>query len=261
MKRSFIAGTILCFLFQAAAAFAAEEASEPKDASPKKSEVSEILDSMGYPELQVVPRATERLAIEAKIEDSSAVVTHWPIQFSGFATLIVGITSNSNLRDNLTDKEKSDSAMIGSVTTAVGLGWIVGSAIIGAQRPYRAGLTSINKYPGKDERSALLRERLAEEALERPARVWHIFENVSVITNLGVCIGAAWHANETGKIIAGVGAIMAFVPYVFEDHSVEVYEKHIEYKKKIYTPVKSASFQYESKSKTFTPMTNLAWEF
>ena len=216
---------------------------------------------MGYPELQVVPRASERLAIEAKSEDSSGIVAHWPIQLSGLATLYVGFAAKGNLRTDLTEKEKSDSNTIASVTTAIGAGWILGTALLGAQRPYRSGVYAINKYPGKDERATLLRERLAEEALEKPARTMRVLQNFSVISNAVVNIASGWHANESGKITAGVGLLLSFLPYVFEDHSIAVYEKHIEYKKKIYTPLKSAYFSYDSKSKSLTPMTGLAWEF
>jgi hypothetical protein len=239
----------------------AEEGSEPAKESPKKNEISEILDSMGYPELQVVPRASERLAIEAKSEDTSAVISHWPIMFSGLVTAAVGISTKSALRTDLTDKEKSDSATISSVTTAIGIGWLVGAGVMGARRPYRSGVNAINKYSGKDERSTLLRERLAEEALEKPARTMRVLQNFAVISNAAVNIASAWHANETGKITAGVGLLFSFLPYVFEDHSIDVYEKHIEYKKKIYAPLKSAYFSYDTKSKSLTPMTGLAWEF
>ncbi len=235
-------------------AWSAEE-SEP---ATKKSEISEILDSMGYPELQVVPRASERLVLEAKSED---LFTHWPIQISGLATLFVGFTAKSTQRPDLSDKQKSDATTIAAATFAVGLGWIAGTAILAAQHPYRAGSNAVNKNTGKDERSTLLRERLSEEALERPARVMRVLETVSIVTNFSVNAMAAVHATDSGKITAGLGALMAFLPLMFEDHSISVFEKHTEYKRKIYTPVKSASLSFDGQSKTFTPMTQLTWAF
>jgi hypothetical protein len=89
----------------------------------------------------------------------------------------------------------------------------------------------------------------------------HFVENAAM-TSLAICnIASAWHANESGKITAGVGLLLTFIPYFFEDHSIDVYEKHVEYKKKIYTPLKSAYFSYDGKNKALVPMTGLAWEF
>ncbi|NJL24773.1 MAG: hypothetical protein HC902_06125 [Calothrix sp. SM1_5_4] len=54
---------------------------------------------------------------------------------------------------------------------------------------------------------------------------------------------------------------MAFLPLMFEDHTIAVYDKHLEYKKKIYAPLKTGSFHFDPESKTLTPMTNLVWMF
>lgn len=260
----------------AQSAHAAEEREDGKKPSTKsessRGEVSDILESIGYPELQVVPRASERLALEAKGEESSAIFTHWPIEFSGLATLLVGFTSKSAQRTDLTPKEKRDANAIATATTTVGAAWVVGGIVMGAQRPYRRGAQSISRYTGKDDRSSLLRERLAEEALERPARIMRVLQSTAVITNFGANALAAIHVNDSGKIAAGVGALLAFLPLMFEDHNIEVYEKHIEYKKKIYAPLKTSSLRFESHqsgpslhysaaNQSLTPITNLVWTF
>jgi hypothetical protein len=226
-----------------------------------KSDISDILDSMGYPELQVVPRASERLALEAKSEDTSYLVTHWPIELSALGILYIGMTDKSHQRSDLTAKEQKDAKTIASATEAVGAGWLIGSLIIGAERPYRSATRSLSKYTGKDERSTLLRERLAEEALEKPARTMHILQNLAVITMAGVSVASAIHANETGCVYAGVGVLMALFPLMFEDHNISVYDKHIEYKKKIYAPLKSASFKYDPLTHSVTPLKTLTWMF
>lgn len=224
-------------------------------------EISDILESIGYPELQVVPRATERLALEAKGEDYSSIFTHWPVELSGLMTMAVGFTSKSAQKDDLSVKQKRDANSIATATTTVGGAWVVGGVILGLQHPYRRGAQTISKYQGRDERSMLLRERLAEEALERPARVMRVLENVAVISNFSMNALSMIHADDNGKVVAGLGVIMSFLPYMFQDHQIDVYDKHIEYKKKIYAPIKSASLHYDSSSKTFTPMTTLAWVF
>lgn len=242
-------------------------ADEDKDKDPDedKNDVSEILSSMGYPELQVVPRASERLKMEAKAESGSWFVTHWPIQLSGLATLYVGQTSESRFRDDLSAKNESDAKTIATITKAVGAAWLIGGIAIGAQRPYNSGQRAVNKYQGKDDRSQLLRERLAEEALERPARTMKVLQTVSVITQVAVNGLSAAYVDDQGKMIAGVSAILSFLPLMFRDHNITVYEKHIEYKKKIYAPLKSAQvstgFHYDPYTKSAVPTTNLTWTF
>lgn len=235
----------------------AEEEKEPADTN----EISQILDGMGYPELQVVPRASERLRIEAKAEASQWFIQHWTFELSGLATLGVGLTSNSRQKQDLNDSDKDSAKSLAQGATAVGAGWLVGGVVFGSLRPYRAGMKSISKYPGKDDRATLTRERLAEEALERPAKTIRVLKHFSVWTNFAVNALSVSYLDQQGKITAGVSAILAFLPYMFEDHTIEVHEKHIEYKKKIYAPLKTGSVHYDPETKTLTPMTNLVWLF
>lgn len=241
-------------------AYAAED-KDKSDEDEDKSDVSHILDSMGYPELQVVPRASERLRMEAKTESGSWFMTHWPIELSAAATLYVGLTSAHNRKGDLSSKDEDNAQTITTVTQAVGAGWLIGMVALGAQRPYYHGDRNVKKQTGKDERSALLRERLAEEALERPARTMRILEYVAVATNLGANALNIAYADDYGKMVAGVAAVLSLLPVMFPDHQIGVYEKHIEYKKKIYAPLKSASFQYDPYANKLTPMTTLTWMF
>ena len=262
--RSFVLSIILTVTIfaQAQAAQAAEEEeTSAKEEAESKSEVSQILENMGYPELQVVPRASERLKLEAKAEGSSWFVTHWPLELSGLATLYTGISSKSLKRDTLTDQQSTNATTVATVATAVGAGWIIGALTLGAQRPYTSGYKSISKNTGKDDRSVLLRERLSEEALERPARTMRVLEVAAVVTNFSASALSTLYTNDQGKMIAGVSAIFAFLPLVFPDHNITVYDKHIEYKKKIYAPIKSSGFRYDPYSKSFFPVANLAWNF
>ncbi len=240
-----------------------DKKSERKEDGKKssKNEISDILESMGYPELQVVPRASERLGLEARAEDSTFLFTHWPIELSALTTLYVGMTAKGRWRTDLTVKEKKDATTISAATSAVGAGWLIGAIIVGAQRPYHVGQKAINKYTGKDERSTLLRERLAEEALERPAKTMRMLQTLAVISNASVNVATAIHANESGTVMAGIGVLLAFLPWMFEDHNISVYDKHIEYKKKIYAPLRSASLSFDPVTRTVTPVTQLTWTF
>jgi hypothetical protein len=246
--------------FSSFAARAADDADLDKD-DGGDTEISNILSSVGYPELQVVPRASERLRLEARAERGNWFVQHWPVELSGLATMFVGLSSRHNRRDDITTKEKSDADSISAITTAVGAGWLLGGLILGIEKPYANGYRGIAKRKDKDERDALLKERLAEEALERPAKVMRALQYVSLATNFTMSALNIPYSNDKGKVTAGVGAVLAFLPLLFTDHTIEVYDKHIEYKKKIYAPLKTGALQYDPVSHTFTPMTKLVWMF
>lgn len=250
---------ILVLVLQANQVSAAEveDEKEPTD----NNEISQILDGMGYPELQVVPRASERLRMEARGESSQWYFQHWTFELSGLATLGVGLTSASRQKENIRDSEKDSAKSLATGATVIGAGWLIGGVVFGSLRPYRKGMRSISKYTGKDDRAALTRERLAEEALERPAKTVRVLKHFSVWSNFAVNALSMSNLDQQGRITAGIAAVLAFLPYMFEDHTVVVHEKHIEYKKKIYAPLKTGSVHYDPETKTVTPMTNLVWMF
>jgi hypothetical protein len=215
---------------------------------------------MGYPELQVVPRASERLRLEAKEERGSWFIMHWPLELSGLATLTNGLMANG-YKKNLSDNGDEEFRTINTFTSVVGAGWLIGGLVMGGQKPYARGYRAISGKSAKDERSALLRERLAEESLERPAKVMRVLKHFSVISNFSMNVLTGIYLNDEGKVIAGISAVLSFLPYMFEDHSIVVHDKHIEYKKKIYTPLKGASLHIDSETGKITPLTTLAWTF
>jgi hypothetical protein len=225
------------------------------------SEIAEIINGLEYPELQVVPRASERLRLEAKEEESNWAYAHLPIEMAGLATLGTGFLAVSQERPGLTDAQKADMKTVATVTQAVGAGWLVAGLAMGLAKPYDSGLSRIAKLGGKDERTLLLRERLAEEALERPARLIRPLTVAAVVTNLGMNVLMGTYLTDQGRILAGVSAVLSFLPAIYEDPSVAVYEKHLEYKKKIYGPVSSTGLGYDSSGHSFYPQTALTWRF
>ena len=200
--------------------------------------------------------------MEARSENGAGwLFEHWPVEISGLATAFVGFTGPGNRRTGLNSAQVSEANTISSVTAAVGVGWVVGGILLGADKPYKSAQSTIQKYPGKDERSSLMRERMAEEALERPAKIIRVLQYFAVATNVAVDGLSIIYANNGGRIDAGVGVTLAFLPILFQDHSIDIYEKQIEYKKKIYSPIKTVSFSYDPYHRTMTPIPALAWTF
>ncbi len=221
--------------------------------------IAEIMEKLDYPELQVVPRASERLKIEAEEERSSWYWTHWQIEVSGLSTLWAASTLTT--RPDLNTNEQSDAESILQAGQVLGAGWLIAGAALGFQRPYRSGVNAIAKYPGRDTRSAIMRERLAEEALEKPARLMGPIKTAAIISNLAINIGMGIYATDEGRITAGIAALLAFLPAMYPDHNIRIYEKHLEYKTKIYGPLSSIVPRYDYNSKTYSPLASLTWRF
>jgi len=239
-----------------------EKKSEAKDTKKGTSEISEIVDKLEYPELQVVPRASQRLKIEAAEEDRNWFYAHWTLEVSGLATLATGMTSDQR-RDNLNENDVKNAQNLSSITKAIGAGWLITGLFLGFQQPYRSASKVIahTSSSEKGERAALLKERLAEEALERPAKTLRVLSWVSVLTNVAANSVMLPFMTDQGRILGGFSLLLSFLPWMFEDHAITVYDKHIEYKKKIYGPLSGLGVGYDSRGHEAYPMTSLSWNF
>jgi hypothetical protein len=251
----------LTLILTLAFAFSASAADKPNEKSESKSDVSDILDKLDYPELMVVPRASERLRMEAREESSNWYYSHWQIELAGAATLYNALTAQSKIRENLSPSDKNSSASAFLIGKAVGAGWIAAGVFIGLQYPYRSGVTQISKYEGKDPRSQVMRERLAEESLEAPARLMRPLEWVAMLTNFGANAAMGVYMTDEGRLTAGVAALLSLMPLLYEDHAVRVWEKHLEYKSKIYGPLTSVAPMFDRQSQKFVPALGLSWAF
>jgi hypothetical protein len=242
----------------------AETEKKPESKEPKKetSDITDIVDKLEYPELQVVPRASQRLKIEAAEEDRNWFYAHWTLEVSGLATLATGMTSDQR-RENLNENDVRNAQNFSSITKAIGAGWFVTGLFLGFQQPYRSASKVIahTSSSEKGERAALLKERLAEEALERPAKTMRVLSWVSVLTNVAANGVMLPFMTDQGRILGGFSLLLSFLPWMFEDHSIEVYDKHIEYKKKIYGPLSSLGVGYDSRGHEAYPTTLLTWNF
>jgi hypothetical protein len=237
----------------------AEDATTAKtESSP--SPVNEVINALDYPELQVVPRASDRLRFEAREEQASWYFTHWQIRISGLATMGTALMSSGYSQPDLNTNDKALASSTATVGTAVGGAWLIAGFLIGMQKPYASGIEKISKIKGKDDRSTLLRERLAEEALARPASTMRPLKWASVATNCAVSAAMGVYMTDRGRLIAGLSAFLAFLPMFYEDRNIEVYDRHLDYKRKIYRPFTMLDLHLDQANKP-TPMARMIWDF
>jgi hypothetical protein len=241
-------------------------AEAPKDTSapasaPAPSSTDQVLGSLDYPELQVVPRASERLQMGAQQEGDKGWLTFWPLQLSALATLATGHSLSGEYNEDAGDTARKEADFRTKVAIGVGAGWIALSTYYMFTRPYGKENDKIKNIKVKDKRSELLRERLAEEALERPARLANILIWSSTITNFAANVLLFDQSTSGNNMYPAISLVMTALPFLFGNDYVTNYDKHLEYKRKIYAPVAYLSPSFNHLTSKVEPGMVLEWTF
>jgi hypothetical protein len=225
-----------------------------------------ILAGLDYPELQVVPRASERLAFEAQDEKIRIISPYWPVQMSAITLIAAGFMSRGKYKNDSSDSaknasQKNENAFASQLSILTGGLWLGTSYYMNHYLSYGEALQEIKKINGKDKKSTLLRERLAEEALERPARITYLINTLSVWSTLFSSIYTATHTTQVSPSYVGIAAAMAFMPWLIDSRIIRNWEKHQEYKRKIYAPLTMGTWDYDQTIHEWRPLLTLNWVF
>ncbi len=216
-------------------------------------------DTYEYPELMVTPRASDRIEAEAKLEKDRRFTNHLALQASALSTLLAGVFQISDV-DAAKDPEKR-SPYAG---LAVGGIWLaVTTAMAVYDTPYSDVAHDLEGMPRKSVREQLTRERMAEEALRRRARIGMTMKWLSAATNFGAAAYMFGNASSGsfGKVADGIAMALAFSPVVFRYHWQDVAEEQADYKKRIYAPVASAGLLRVASDGKFVPGLQLSLHF
>lgn len=245
---------------------------ENEKSDTKKSEVlllethqneSMFLNSLDYPELQVVPRASERLQMDGFREQDNGWFMFWPFHVASGATLLAALMHKNRFnpaKENDDDFRKYADFKV-NAAVGVSVSWFALTYFISAGQPYLTELNKINNIKGKDKKSSLLKERMAEEAMQKPAELIKMLTYLSTITNLVASGGLIDVVNSDYNLYAGVAMLAAFMPLIFKNKYVENYEKQMEYKRKIYTPVVYTDIYKPTQYSQWSPRLVVEWKF
>ncbi|MGK0367600.1 MAG: hypothetical protein ACI9QD_000738 [Thermoproteota archaeon] len=215
--------------------------------------------SYSYPELNMVPKFSDRLRMETTWEKKNASKMHYAIQASATATLVTGVMMFSDV-DITKDKEES-SPILG---VAVGALWLGLTYYMGSSyRPYKSALRKNIKIKGNGTRARLTRERLAEEEVNSIASMGRKMKWMAFFSNF---LASAYMTSkaESGSSSSGIGtisALMAFTPFMWEYRWERVSSEQQRYKKRIYAPVASTGLLYDSTTKTTMPGMKFSMRF
>lgn len=216
-----------------------------------------IFSNLDYPELQVSPRATERLAQLAELEERSGPLVEWTMLTSGAMTLFAGLQHGGKYKElNPTESEKIYSDNASKAGILVGAGWIAIGTYMGVKSWSASKLSEVKKIPAKDKRGELARERMAEEILEFASDTTATLEDLSIWTNFATSLYIVGYATEENRVYGLLAATTSFLPWLFPNPYTSGYKKHKEYKRKIYTPLVGMTF-----GKQLDPMMSWTWNF
>ncbi len=192
--------------------------------------------NLDYPELNVTPRASDRITIEARQESDSSS-QFWAIQVSSMATFLTSLSASSEL----SDKAKEDgNEIVPSIGMAVSAGILGISYWYGSHyRPYASSYNKLKAYPRKSKREQLTLERLAEEEINSLKRLGQKLRWVSSFANLSLSIAVAEVVRDESDTsnLSPLSAALAVGSFFVSTHWEDVAQEQEKYKKRIFGPV------------------------
>lgn len=221
----------------------------------------EDLKALDYPELQVVPRASERLAMESAAARDRGTMMLFPYMASSFMTLSSGLVVASTLKPDIVGKERDD-AMV-ATKFAIGVGALgMGLAYwYTASDNYGSTLAQIRGFKNKDRRTELLKERLAEEAFERSANLISQWKWVYAAANLVASAQLTGKSTGDNNIVPTLSVAASLLPLFITTSYETNYNKQLEYKRRIYVPLTWFDYGYNPTVTSWQPQLNALWTF
>lgn len=217
---------------------------------------SETIDQgFHYPELEVAPHASQRIADEVKYEERQDLLFMAPWLLPGALNLMAGIGYFQETKND----EKLSKTPAG---VAIGIGgfWVATAFVLPRNyRPYTDAQRSLQKMNGKSERDQLVRERYAEERLMSAARFGRYLKYIGILSNFAAGAGISSQSKSANVQAFAAGAmVFSILPWFFEPRWEENYDRHEEYKRKIYAPLAQISYLQDPHSH-WRPALSLTW--
>lgn len=82
-----------------------------------------------------------------------------------------------------------------------------------------------------------------------------------MVTNAAASIAILSQANADTRIFGAVSLAASFFPWFFQTRYVENWNKHLEYKRKIYSPVVGWDLHFQPEYQKYQPQLTMNWQF
>ena len=201
---------------------------------------AEVPSAFEYPELSVVPKASERVAMEANRERDQRWRVHAPILFPATMTILSGASLLVN--GTKTDSNGDSSSFKAAPYAAIGVGlawWAITLGVVQRLEFYQDAANDVAKVQPKTQKDQLLRERLSEEAIHRASTLASELRWLSVFSNLGVnaYVLASSQPKAASNFFAAGAILSSLTPLIFTHRWNRTESIHEDYKKRIYGPL------------------------
>jgi hypothetical protein len=220
--------------------------------------------SFEYPELSVVPRATERLQTEVARERTQGWKSQLPFLVPAAVTTASGLVMLGTGTKTDTDPGNAGAQYAPWAGIGVGAAWLAVSLVVLNQSSiYEEGVTSVAALPKATQRDQLARERRAEEVIFHAGSIARRLKWLSVASQLGTGAFMAVSAKKDtlGLYMGLASAATAFTPVIFPHTWERTESLHREYKKRIYAPVLGATLLSDPNGRAVSPGLLLAFRF
>ncbi len=211
--------------------------------------------NLDYPELNIVPLASERIKMEAQHEGSLGLSFQWPITVSSLIVLTAGgvQTLYKDGRPNNYSPE---------VGIATGLGLIGANLYLAYfSEGYDQAYNEIKALPERTEREKLIKERLSEEKINLMARNARKMIWITSIANFAASIFMSKNAKKDsiGEYVDYFSAVTSIMPLLFNNRRIDVARSQMKYKKRIYGPI--AGIQFLKNKDKIVPAFGFSYNF
>jgi hypothetical protein len=200
---------------------------------------------LDYPELNVTPKASNRLAMETAWEQQYKIGNSWALMTAGLGTLFAS-ASVGDVIDQTKDPD-GYAQTTGYLIGALSLG--LGAYVATSYRPFAKAKDKVGQIRASDTRGKLTRERIAEEELRRLHKiglysritlsVLNIFATTYIEDNLTDDPLKTQERDKASNVIR-LAQVTALLPLLFSTRWEDVYNEQMKYKKRIYAPVSYA---------------------
>ena len=221
--------------------------------------------SFEYPELSVVPRASEQIDTESVREKDKILKTHLPFLVPATTTFVTGLALLANgTKADLDPVGKASAKYAPWIGMGIGLAWWgVSIGILNHLDIYGEGSAEVAQLPAKTQREQLLRERRAEEIISHAGTTARRLKWISIASNFSASVFMASSAKpSTFPLYLAIGsAITSFTPLLFTHRWETVESLHRDYKKRIYAPVIGATLLPSPTDSSLSPGLVFALQF
>lgn len=260
MKKNILYVLIFCTQISFAQVVSVQSASSSQDVTLKSAPLEDF-KALDYPELQVVPRASERLTIESQKNKDKGIFLLMPYVIPSLFTLSSGAVASGGLKDSLSLEDR-DNAQTGA-NAAIGVGaFSLAAAYWYVQADYYGETVGqLRALKSKDRRTELLKERLSEEAFERSYQHFSKAKWIFAITHFLANASLTGKLQGDSNIIPVLGMLTAWAPILMSTDYETNYQRQLDYKKRIYVPLTFMDLKYNTQTQAWIPQTSFVWQF